>query len=165
MQINQLSFDFYSIANPVTAPNVHSIQGALPELYPEQQCDVEKAEKRFQTGKGILFTNGTGTGKTFVGLGIAKRFVNHNKKNILIVVPTDKKAKDWIAEATHLNLSIRQLEGIHDIQSGLVITTYANYYQNAQLNHHHFDLVLYDECHYLLQNAGGNQTKALEKHK
>ncbi|WP_187388306.1 DEAD/DEAH box helicase family protein [Seonamhaeicola marinus] len=165
MQQEQFAFDFYNLCFPEFANNVHSIESALPELYPAQQSDVEKAEKRFETGKGILFTNGTGTGKTFVGLGIAKRFVNQNKKQILIVVPTDKKAKDWIAEGTHLNLSIRQLEGINDIQSGIVVTTYANYYQNERLERHHFDLVLYDECHYLLQNANGNETKALEKHK
>lgn len=49
---------------------------------PEQQDDVFKAETRmFVNNKpGMLFTNGTGTGKTFTGLGIVKRFVEQGKR-------------------------------------------------------------------------------------
>ena len=45
-----------------------------------------KAEARFALpdGYGMLFTNGTGTGKTFTGLELfIKRFVNNGKTNIL----------------------------------------------------------------------------------
>ncbi|TSE07427.1 DEAD/DEAH box helicase family protein [Aquimarina algiphila] len=165
MQTEQLSIDFLTnFATESCIADLDSIRSDLPELFPEQQMDVLKAEQRFLDGKGILFTNGTGTGKTFVGLGIAKRFLLQSKPNILIVVPTDKKAKDWIKEGNQLQLYIKQLETVNDVKSGIIVTTYANYYQNAALTHYPFDLVIYDECHYLLQNAQGNETKALYQH-
>lgn len=59
-------------------------------MMPEQQDNVLKAETRFYSpkhatsekanGKGFLFTNVTGTGKTFTGLGIVKRFDKQGKK-------------------------------------------------------------------------------------
>lgn len=165
MQTEQLTIDFLTdFATESNVADLDSICSDLPELFKEQQEDVLKAEKRFLEGKGILFTNGTGTGKTFVGLGIAKRFLFQSKPNILIVVPTDKKAKDWIIEGNHLQLSIQQLETVNDVRSGMIVTTYANFYQNDALTHHHFDLVMYDECHYLLQNANGDFTESLYKH-
>ncbi len=165
MQTEQLAIDFYShFPSEIIQGNIDSIRNHLPELFPEQQQDVLKAEQRFLQGKGILFTNGTGTGKTFVGLGIAKRFLLQDKPNILIVVPTDKKAKDWMKEGVHLQLDIKQLETVNDVKSGIIVTTYANFYQNAALTHYHFDLVIYDECHYLLQNAKGDFTESLYKH-
>ncbi len=165
MQTQQLSIDFLTnFATESHIADLDSIRSDLPKLYPEQQMDVLKAEQRFLEGKGILFTNGTGTGKTFVGLGIVKRFLLQSKPNTLIVVPTDKKAKDWIKEGYHMQLDIKQLETVNDIKAGVCVTTYANYYQNAALTHYPFNLVIYDECHYLLQNAQGNETKALQQH-
>jgi len=35
MQKDQLAFDFYSLCFPEFAQNIHSIENALPELYPE----------------------------------------------------------------------------------------------------------------------------------
>ena len=43
--------------------DVHNIRNMLPYLYLDQHEDVAMAEKRFQEGKGYMFTNGTGTGK------------------------------------------------------------------------------------------------------
>ena len=54
----------------------------------------------------MLFTNGTGTGKTFSGLGIIKRFSNAGKNNILIVVPNDKIIEDWQKSGRMLGLDI-----------------------------------------------------------
>lgn len=72
-----------------------NIAETLPFLLPEQQEDVAKAETQFFDpkhaddehggGNGILFTNGTGTGKTYTGLGIAKRFIKQGKGRVLIV--------------------------------------------------------------------------------
>lgn len=55
-----------------------NISEALPYLLPEQCDDIVKAEKRLiiDNANGMLFTNGTGTGKTFTGLGTVKRFLN-----------------------------------------------------------------------------------------
>lgn len=73
---------------------------------PEQQDDVFKAETRmFVNNKpGMLFTNGTGTGKTFTGLGIVKRFVEQGKKNILIVSPSTGINDGWIDSGKNLDL-------------------------------------------------------------
>lgn len=73
---------------------------------PEQQDDVFKAETRMfvKNKPGMLFTNGTGTGKTFTGLGIVKRFVEQGKKNILIVSPSTGINDGWIDSGKNLDL-------------------------------------------------------------
>jgi len=98
--------------------DLSNIKEVLPELYEEQQHDVEKAEKRFftgagekkETGRGILFTNATGTGKTFTGLGIIKRFYLDDKKKILIVTPADVNKNDWKEAGEILGLKINILK-------------------------------------------------------
>lgn len=162
----QLLLDFEGVKeNIFRYADITSIKYSLPRLYDEQHEDVLTAEERFKVGKGILFTNGTGTGKTFVGLGIAKRFIMQGKDNILIIVPTDKKAKDWIEEGELLQMKIIQLEDTKHAVKGISVTTYANFYQNQALYTIIFNLIIYDECHYLLQNQQGNYTNALYKHK
>ena len=78
--------------------DLENIKATLPYLLEGQQEDVLKAETRFAKpdGYGILFTNGTGTGKTFTGLGVVKRMQRQGKTNVLIVVPDDKIAADWV---------------------------------------------------------------------
>ncbi|MEL6614122.1 MAG: DEAD/DEAH box helicase family protein, partial [Bacteroidota bacterium] len=115
--------------------------------------------------RGILFTNATGTGKTYTGLGIIKRLVLDGKADVLIVVPTDQKAKDWIEDAQNLDLDVAQLESTKDSGEGVVVTTYANMGQNnALLYDRTFDLVVYDESHRLMQNADGSDTSANQAH-
>lgn len=155
----------YTEQQQVRLGNLEDIQESLPKLYPEQQEDVQQAEIRFRVGKGYMFTNGTGTGKTFVSLGIMKRFALQGKKNILVVVPTEAKCKDWMMEAEHLQLVIRPLRDIRDKGNDIVVTTYANFYQNDALEDRDWDLIVYDECHYLNQNAKGDDTVYLEKHR
>ena len=59
-------------------------------LQPEQQEDVEFIETRVNVNNkpGVMLTNGTGTGKTYSGLGFVKRMYDAGKKNILIVSPS-----------------------------------------------------------------------------
>ena len=145
--------------------DLHNIAKMLPYLYLDQQEDVASAEKRFQEGKGRMFTNGTGTGKTMIGCGIAYRFYIQNKKDIIIVVPTDQKCLDWIEEGKNVGLDIYQLSGINDAGYEIVVTTYANFYQNFAINRRNWDLVIYDESHYLGQNQKGSETSYYEQHK
>ncbi len=136
-----------------------SIDASLPLLLPEQREDVYKAEKRLDGNNGILFTNGTGTGKTATGLGIAKRFINDGKDNIIIVVPSDKIAADWVKFARMLGINLQQLEDTNSNgKSGPVVTTYANFGQNRSLVERDWDLVIADESHYLSSNANGDAT-------
>jgi hypothetical protein len=156
----------------VTTADLENIQATLPVLLKEQMKDVLKVENRFfnpqendeTNGKGILFTNGTGTGKTYTGLGAIKRFVKRGKNKVLIVVPTDVKAKDWIEDGKNLYLDISQLRGITDKGNGVSITTYANFYQNESVHNKDWDLVVYDESHYLLSNQAGDMSATTQAH-
>lgn len=141
-----------------------NINKALPYLLPEQRDDVVKAEKHLLDGNknGMLFTNGTGTGKTFTGLGIAKRFANAGKKNILIVSMNDKIIRDFVKSAKTLNLDVHQLDGINDNGgANIVATTYANFGQNIKLGLRDWDLIIVDEAHNLMQGEKGENTEAL----
>lgn len=155
--------------------NEQNIRDTLPFLLPEQQEDVIKAERQFFSkehkesrdrayGKGFLFTNGTGTGKTFTGGGIVKRFVKQGKGRILIVTPTQKKITDWINELKWLNIEVTNLEGTKDKGEGVVISTYANLRQNKSLFEDTFDLIVYDESHKIIENKKGEITIGAKAH-
>lgn len=136
----------------------------MPLLLPEQRDDVAKGERRFEQDNGILYTNGTGTGKTASGLGVAKRFYNDGKQDIAVVVPTDKIASDWVKFAGMLGMPLKQLDGLRDNGgAGPVITTYANFGQNETLAQRDWNLIIADESHYLSSNEDGDSTSALEQ--
>lgn len=143
--------------------SLEDIRAALPALLPGQQEDVFKAEQRFAKpdGYGMLFTNGTGTGKTFTGLGIVKRFALAGKTNTLIVAPNDKIIEDWQKSGRVLGLEIARLQDTNDAGAGIVITTYANFGDNAAIASREWDLVVSDESHYLMQDKDGTPTSYL----
>lgn len=153
-----------------------NIAETLPFLLPQQQDDVLKAETQFfdeshndrehAFGKGYMFTNGTGTGKTYTGLGIVKRFIKQGKGRILILTPSQTKVSDWIKDAANLDIELNDLDAVAKAKKdgttattekgeGAVITTYANFRQNQALLEDDFDLIVYDESHRLLENKGG----------
>jgi len=145
--------------------DINNIAKMLPLLYHGQHQNVAFAEKRFQEGKGVMFTDGTGTGKTFTGCGIIYRFYYQGKKEIVIVVPTDQKCIDWIEEGAKLGLSIYHIQNTKDPGFEITVTTYANFYKNEALLKRLLDLLVYDESHYLGQNASGIETSYFEQHK
>lgn len=159
---------------PVILNNEENIRQTLPLLLAEQQDDVIKAENRFfdkshktkelAYGKGILFTNGTGTGKTFTGLGIVKRFEKQGKKNILIVVPSEAKIKDWINDAVKINTTVTALQDTQDKGEGINITTYASFRANDNLKNRDFDLIIYDESHRLMEEKTGKSSATTAAH-
>lgn len=142
-----------------------NISETLPLLHKGQQNDVAFAEARFSKpeGYGVLFTNGTGTGKTFSALGIIKRTVGQGKENILIVVPDDLIVTAWTKAAPYFDLDVTQLADTKDKGSGVVITTYANFGSNDSLVRRKWDLVVADESHQLSMNKNGDGTMALSK--
>lgn len=162
-----MTFDFDVIEKELDLDgDLQSIRFQLPELYFHQHEDVQRAEKRFANGgKGYLFTNGTGTGKTYVGLGVAKRFYLRGQVNILIVVPTEQKCSDWCRDGANLGMSVHMLVDVEDAGFEVSVTTYANFYQNNAINRRHWDLIIYDESHYLEQNEQGKTTVYFEKHR
>lgn len=160
-----------------------NIEETLPYLLPQQQEDVLRAETQFfgeehadrehAYGKGYMFTNGTGTGKTFTGLGIAKRLVKQGKGRILIVTPSQKKVSDWIKDGRNLNMEIRDLDSIAkergttattESGEGVVITTFANFGVNKKLLEENWDAVIYDESHRIMENKKGTETARSMQH-
>jgi hypothetical protein len=141
-----------------------NIAKTLPFLMEEQHDDVAKAEARFERpdGYGFLFTNGTGTGKTYVGLGWVKRMVKQGKTNGIIGVPSQKIAQDWIDSAKDLGLNITVLEDTQDAGKGIVITTYANLANNRLLADRNWDWMISDESHRMMKNADANDTSTLD---
>lgn len=153
-----------NIISKEEASHLKDIQDSLPFLFPEQQNDVLFAENAFGNGKlGVLFTNGTGTGKTFTGMGVVKRFAAAGKNNILIVAPSQKIIDDWISTAKKsFNLEVTQLVDTKDKGHGVTITTYANLGSNEELYRRQFDLVVADESHMFMSSENGAPTDALD---
>ncbi len=160
-----------------------NIEETLPFLLPQQQEDVLKAETQFfgkehtdrdhAYGKGYMFTNGTGTGKTYTGLGIAKRLAKQGKGRILFITPSQKKVSDWIKDGKNLGLDIRDLDTVAkekgttattESGEGMVITTYANMRQNQKLLETEWDAVIYDESHRIMENKKGAETTGSMQH-
>lgn len=167
----------------VKVGEMKNIEETLPFLLPQQQEDVLRAETQFfgnehadrehAYGKGYMFTNGTGTGKTYTGLGIAKRLVKQGKGRILIVTPSQKKVSDWIKDGHNLNMEIRDLDSIAkergttattESGEGVVITTFANFGLNKKLLETKWDAVIYDESHRIMENKKGAETARSMQH-
>jgi predicted RNA methylase len=167
----------------VKVGDIKNIEETLPYLLPQQQEDVLRAETQFfgkehadrehAYGKGYMFTNGTGTGKTFTGLGVAKRLVKQGKGRILIVTPSQKKVSDWIKDGRNLNMEIRDLDSIAkergttattESGEGVVITTFANFGVNKKLLETKWDAVIYDESHRIMENKNGTETARSMQH-
>ena len=160
-----------------------NIEETLPFLLPQQQDDVLKAETQFfdkshkdkahANGKGYMFTNGTGTGKTYTGLGIIKRMVKQGKGRILIITPSQQKVKDWINDGKNLCLDIRDLDdwanergstATNEKGEGVVITTFANFGTNKKLLEDQFDAIIYDESHRIMENKNATETARSRQH-
>lgn len=143
--------------------DLDNIRVTLPFLLPEQHEDVLFAENRLEKGEGVLFTNGTGTGKTYTGLGIAKRLHRQSKKSILIIAPNDKILEDWRTSAENVLIQAKRLESTVDNgRDGTVLTTYANFRANNTLIARVWDAIIFDESHYLSQNKDGDETGAVQ---
>ena len=159
---------------PTIIGDLDNIRESLPFLLPDQQKDVQLAENQFfdkshsdaahGNGKGYMFTNGTGTGKTYTGLGIVKRFIKQGKGRILIVTAQDKKIQDWIHDAENLGIKATMLENTTSKGKGVVVTQYANIRQNYELLKDEFDLIVYDESHKLMENQSGQLTTTATFH-
>lgn len=161
-------------SEPTILGDIENIRKSLPFLLPAQQEDVEKAEFQFFDeshndaaygyGKGYMFTNGTGTGKTYTGLGIIKRFIKQGKGRILIVTASGEKIDDWVKDAKNLGITATRLADTKSKGKGVVVTQYANLRQNYELLKDEFDLIVYDESHKLMENQAGEDTNAAAAH-
>ncbi len=147
---------------------------ATPILQPAQAGDIARIEQRFfgteNPGVGYLNTNGTGTGKTFVGLGLIKRFAQSGKPNILIAVPNDGIARQWVKAAKDffdLNIYMLGQDGQNktsDAGKGITITSYATFGSNPLLisERGQYDLIITDESQTLMAGQQAKKTNALK---
>lgn len=143
--------------------HLDEIKKALPMLLPQQAEDVCIAENRFKDHSGMMFTNGTGTGKTYTGLGVVKRFADAGKNNILIIAPSDGILKQWEeAAAKDFGITLTRLNSTKDAGKGAVTATYANVGANQALVNRDFDLVITDESHNLMGSESATPTDALK---
>ena len=148
--------------NVVKKGDKANVEATVPVLTQGQVNDVLFAEKRFEAHSGVLFTNSTGTGKTFSGLGIIKRMVLEGKSNILIVTPSDGVNDQWVAAASKFfDLKINPLQSTKDKGQGVNITTFANFGSNNALSHRQFDAIIFDESHKLMHGKDAKPTDAL----
>lgn len=166
-EANAKKYDFV----PASRKN---IAAALPQLTPGQWDDVVAIERQFfdpthndydhAFGKGMLITNGTGTGKTYTGLGTIKRFVDQGKTRILLVAPANM-ADEWVTKGNAMGIKMSRLADTKDKGKGVVVTSYENFRENRALYEDTFDLVVYDECQNIIENQKGEDTLAYEAHK
>src|SRR5690606_5811147 len=83
--------------------------------------------------------------------------------SIVVVVPSDKIASDWVKFAGMMDMPLYQLQSTSENgKSGPIITTYANFGQNRTLADREWDLIIADESHYLSSSESGSTTAALE---
>ena len=143
--------------------DVGQIKAAAPALLPEQAGDVALVERRFwqDGGKGMLLTNSTGTGKTFSGLGVVRRFVDAGRGRVLVLAPGDGILREWEKQGkAAFGLTVARLKDVTDAGEGIVATTFANFRENLAIQAVKWDLVVADESHKLM--AGEDDTKTLK---
>lgn len=148
---------------PVIRGDLDNIRETLPVLMPEQQEDVSFIEKRLweDDERGGMLTNGTGTGKTFSGMGTIKRFVKEGKKNILIITPSQGINAAWIGAGKAVGVDMSILPDTSTAGEGVVVTTYANLGENNALSGRDWDLIVTDESHNLKESDSFDQTQRL----
>lgn len=154
-----------SIDGPVQLANSQQIAKQMPFLDRGQVEDIVFVERRLSKPKGfgVLLTNGTGTGKTFSGLGTIRRSVDSGKKNILIVTPSKSINDAWMkAGHTFFGIDVNELPDTKSAGKDVVVTTFANFGANPALFTRDWDLLVIDEAHKLSQNEAGDTTDALE---
>jgi len=148
-------------AVPVNIGDRKNVKETLPLLFDGQHDDVSFAEERFskEDGYGVMFTNGTGTGKTYTGVGVIKRLMRASKKNILIIAPNDNVIAGWQAAGQDLGMTINLIPDTQSSGTGVSITTYANLANNDKLSDRQWDLIVTDEAHNLMSNKNGEMTE------
>ncbi|WP_297533061.1 LPD38 domain-containing protein [Thalassolituus sp.] len=138
----------------------------MPFLDSGQVEDVVFVENRLSKpdGYGVLLTNGTGTGKTFSGMGYVRRLLDQGKSNILIVTPSRAINDAWREAAKgFFDVAVEELPDTRSAGSGVVVTTFANFGGNDALFSRNWDAIVIDEAHKLSQNEAGNDTASLRR--
>lgn len=131
--------------------------GITPNFIPDEMFDFQKHVSNYAIKKGrcAVFLD-TGLGKTVIELAIAKNYIHHTNKPVLIICPL-AVAFQFIKEAEKF--------GIDDIsysKDGVYKTkiVVCNYERLDKFNSHDFDCVILDESS-ILKNFEGATKQAI----
>jgi hypothetical protein len=164
----------YGVENGEYNAEAHrqNVNDNLPAALDSQQEDITKAEKSLfvDNKKAVLFTNGTGTGKTSTAVGLVKRAVKKGQR-VLIITPKQPINDNFINEGKWFQLDVYRLDSKTDIGYGpdmtngpvtpkVIVTTFSNFGDNLDIQRENFDLIIVDEADQIMSSLGGNDTLA-----
>ena len=125
--------------------------GIEPNFIPENMFDFQKHVSAFSIRKGrcAAFLD-TGLGKTIIELTIAKNYINHTKKPVLIITPL-AVAFQFIKESEKFGINDISYSKDGKFQTKIVV---CNYERLEKFNPEDFDCVILDESS-ILKNFEG----------
>lgn len=125
--------------------------GINPNFIPNQMFDFQKhiAEYAIKKGRCAVFLD-TGLGKTFIELTIARNYVTHTNKPVLIICPL-AVAFQFIKEAEKFGIDDICYSKDGKFKTKIVV---CNYERLEHFNSHDFDCVILDESS-ILKNFEG----------
>lgn len=125
--------------------------GIEPNFIPDEMFDFQKyvSELAIKKGKCAVFLD-TGLGKTLIELCIAKNFIQHTNKPVLIITPL-AVAFQFIREAEKFGIDDIGYSKDGKYKTKIVI---CNYERLEHFNHTDFDCVILDESS-ILKNFDG----------
>jgi len=125
--------------------------GIKPNFLPDGMFDYQKyvSEYAIKKGRCAVFLD-TGLGKTIIELTIAKNYIQHTNKPVLIITPL-AVAFQFIKEAKKFNIDDIEYCKDGNYKSKIVV---CNYERLHYFNSHDFDCVILDESS-ILKNFDG----------
>lgn len=125
--------------------------GIEPNYIPDEMFDYQKyvTEYAIKKGRCAVFLD-TGLGKTFIELAIARNYVKHTNKPVLIITPL-AVAFQFIKEAERFNIGSVEYSKDGRYNSDIVV---CNYERLDKFDYNDFDAVLLDESS-ILKNFDG----------
>ena len=131
--------------------------GIEPTFLPEAMFDFQKhvSEYAIRKGRCAVFLD-TGLGKTIIELAIAKNYIQHTNKPVLIICPL-AVAFQFIKEAEKFGIDDISYSKDGKYKTKIVV---CNYERLEHFNSHDFDCVLLDESS-ILKNFEGATKQAI----
>ena len=96
-----------------------SIFKLLDDYQKEGYWQIVNTAKRFN---GALLCDGVGLGKTFIGLMLIERLVEHEKKNVILLAPKSVKEGVWTEELAKRLPALAGMDGFQDFSNLTVLS-------------------------------------------
>jgi superfamily II DNA or RNA helicase len=91
----------------------------LDDYQKEGYWQIVNIAKRFN---GALLCDGVGLGKTFIGLMLIERLVEHEKKNVILLAPKSVKEGVWTEELAKRLPALAGMDGFQDFSNLTVLS-------------------------------------------